>query len=114
RPGASLALRNQRLHPRPALPRVLRRDDRVLRHGRGWTTLALAGRLGGGILALSLTVFARRRNRSWAWGLLGFLYLPGAGWVLQFLRRRCDRCRTLLPRDADRCRVCNDEPIPGT
>lgn len=67
---------------------------------------------GGTMNAFSLTVLARRRNRSWRWGLLGFLHLAGAIVVFRFLKRRCERCATILPPDSDRCRRCQEQPIP--
>ena len=61
--------------------------------------------LGGTLLmTLSLLLFARIKNRHWAWGLLGGLSLLGGGIVLM-LRSRCWRCASLMNRN-DECPGC--------
>lgn len=44
------------------------------------------------ILCLSLTLHAKIKFRSWAWGMMGFLSIIGIGVVLVLLRPRCLKC----------------------
>jgi len=63
--------------------------------------------LGGtAILSIALTVEARRKNRSWLWGLLGFLGFLGLIFVLP-LWRRCGTCRRRLPPEEATCVACH-------
>ena len=70
--------------------------------GGSWG-LALGGTL---ILSIALTVEARRKNRSWLWGLLGFLGIIGLVFVLP-LWRRCGTCRRRLPPEEATCVACH-------
>lgn len=61
---------------------------------------------GGGLMALALTLVARMKGRSWAWGLFGFASFPALFAVL-LLGRRCYRCGA-SPRGGAECPRCGD------
>jgi hypothetical protein len=65
--------------------------------------------VGGTILSLGLTISAKARNRTWAWGLLGFANFFGAILVLN-LKVRCPRCGVEIPREVLLCQDCRISP----